>query len=71
MVTVCPPLPFLSLQLGFDFELTYFDNPQINLPSSCVNWVTTTGEGGRVGGGGGEGERVREGGGGIYFIHEV
>ena len=58
------PLPFLSLQLGFDFELTYFDNPQINLPSSCVNWVTTTGESGRVKGGRGrEGGRKRRKGG--------
>ena len=30
-------------QLGFDFELTYFDDPQSYLPSSYVNWVTTTG----------------------------
>jgi hypothetical protein len=28
-------------QDGFEFELTYFDNPQTNLPSSCVNWVAT------------------------------
>ena len=28
---------------GFDYELTYLDNPQISLPSSVVNWVTTTG----------------------------
>ena len=60
MVTDSPsPLPFS--QLGFDFELTYFDDPQINLPSSCVNWVTTTGESGRVKGGRGREER-REGG---------
>ena len=30
-------------ELGFDYELTYLDNPQIRLPSSIVNWVTTTG----------------------------
>ena len=28
---------------GFNYELTYLDNPQISLPSSVVNWVTTTG----------------------------
>jgi hypothetical protein len=26
---------------GFEYEVTYFDNPQTNLPSSCVNWVAT------------------------------
>lgn len=31
-------------ELGLDFELTYFDNPQTNLPSSCVNWVASTGK---------------------------
>ena len=31
-------------ELGFDYELTYLDNPQISLPSSVVNWVTTTGK---------------------------
>ena len=31
-------------QMGFDFELTYFDDPQTNLPSSCVNWVATAGK---------------------------
>lgn len=31
------------MQDGFEFELTYFDNPQTNLPSSCVNWVATAG----------------------------
>lgn len=28
---------------GMDFELTYFDNPKTNLPSSCTNWVASTG----------------------------
>ena len=30
-------------ELGMDFELTYFDNPKTNLPSSCTNWVASTG----------------------------
>ena len=29
---------------GMNFELTYFDNPKSNLPSSCVNWVTYSGK---------------------------
>lgn len=29
-------------RLGMDFELTYFDDPQSRLPSTCVNWVATT-----------------------------
>ena len=28
---------------GLNYELTYFDDPQVYIPSSCVNWVTTTG----------------------------
>ena len=28
-------------EAGFEFELTYFDDPQTNLPSSFVNWVAT------------------------------
>lgn len=31
-------------QPGMQFELTYFDNPRTNLPSSCVNWVTFSGK---------------------------
>ena len=44
---------------GMNFELTYFDNPKSNLPSSCVNWVTYSGKDqiffcfGKWGGGGG------------------
>ena len=37
-------LPVPPPKLGFSFELTYFDDPQSYLPSSCVNWVTTTGK---------------------------
>ena len=40
---VIKPHSFVD-ELGFDYELTYLDNPQINLPSSVVNWVTTTGK---------------------------
>ena len=63
---------------GFNYELTYLDNPQISLPSSVVNWVTTTGTFGLssnshlkrsfiqkfVGGGGGGGG----GGGQLWFV---
>lgn len=38
---VIRPHTFID-ELGFDFELTYFDDPQSYLPSSYVNWVTTT-----------------------------
>eukprot|EP00731_Ephydatia_muelleri_P007222 Em0003g1470a len=38
---VIKPHTFID-ELGFSFELTYFDDPQSYLPSSCVNWVTTT-----------------------------
>ena len=31
-------------QPGFNYELTYFDDPQVHLPASCVNWVATSGE---------------------------
>ena len=30
-------------ELGMDFELTYFDDPKTQLPSSCVNWVASSG----------------------------
>ena len=29
---------------GMDFELSYFDNPQMHIPASCVNWVASTGK---------------------------
>lgn len=28
---------------GLNYELTYFDDPQICLPSSAVSWVATSG----------------------------
>jgi hypothetical protein len=31
-------------ELGFDYEFTYFDDPQLRLSSTIVNWVTTAGE---------------------------
>ena len=31
-------------EFGINFELTYFDNPQTQLPSSCVNWVASSGK---------------------------
>ena len=31
-------------ELGFDYEFTYFDNPQLRLSSTIVNWVTTAGK---------------------------
>lgn len=37
--------PHTSLdQPGFNYELTYFDDPQVQIPSSCVKWVTTSGQ---------------------------
>ena len=29
---------------GMNYELTYFDDPQVRLPSSCVNWVANSGK---------------------------
>nr|KAG5692267.1 hypothetical protein BaRGS_007175 [Batillaria attramentaria] len=28
---------------GFDYYLTYFDDPQTQLPSVCYNWLASTG----------------------------
>ena len=40
---VIKPHSFVD-ELGFDYEVTYFDNPQLRLSSTIVNWVTTAGE---------------------------
>lgn len=31
-------------QPGFNYELTYFDDPRVQIHPSCVNWVATSGE---------------------------
>ena len=31
-------------EIGFDYEFTYFDNPQLRLSSTIVNLVTTAGK---------------------------
>ena len=40
---VIKPHSFID-ELGFDYEFTYYDNPQLRLSSTVVNWVTTAGE---------------------------
>ena len=39
---VIKPHSFVD-ELGFDYEFLYFDDPQLRLSSTIVNWVTTAG----------------------------
>ena len=35
-------LAMFTLQDGFDFVLSYFDDPKTNFPSYCMNILTST-----------------------------
>ena len=36
-------LSLYCIQIGFHYELTYFDDPGTYVPSSAVSWVTKSG----------------------------
>lgn len=40
----CPHFPVLLFQNGFDYLLTYSDNPQTVFPRYCVSWMVSSGE---------------------------